>query len=339
MRIRKLMIAALAALPLALTASVADAQQGPLKIRVSYVVPVGNWMSILYEKKDVMKHHGKSYVAEVTRFQGTSLMITALAANELDIADLAYSSWSTAVQNAGMNDLRIIADEVQDGAEGFRTGEYFVLKDGPIKTVKDLKGKVIASVGAGTAVDIAIRAMLKKSGLDEKRDYTMVEAGFPSMKAMLLENKVSLVPSVQPFSEDPEFRAKTNVLFNNKEALGGKSQFIIFTAKEAWLKKNRAAVVDWMEDCIRAIHWFKDPKNREAAIDIAARITKQPKQNFGYLFTNNDNYRDSNMLPDMVALQRAVDAQLTVGHLKSKLDVSKYADLSMVKEAAERAKK
>jgi NitT/TauT family transport system substrate-binding protein len=337
MRLTKILMAALVAAPLALAANTANAE--PLKIRVSYVVPVGNWMSLVYEKKDVMKHHGKSYEVQVTRFQGTSLMITALAANELDVADLAYSSWSTAVQNAGMSDLRIIADEVQDGAEGFRTGEYFVLKDGPIKTVKDLKGKVIASVGAGTAVDIAIRAMLKKSGLDEKRDYTMVEAGFPSMKAMLLENKVSLVPSVQPFSEDPEFRAKTNVLFTNKEALNGKSQFIIFTAKDAWLKKNRAAVVDWMEDCIRAIHWYKDPKNRDAAIDIAARITKQPKANFGYLFTKDDNYRDSNMLPDLTALQRAVDAQLSVGHLKSKLDVAKYADLSMVKEAAERAKK
>ena len=337
MRIGKYLLAALAALPLAFAVSTGDA--APLKIRVSYVVPVGNWMSILYEKKDVMKHYGKSYEVQVTRFQGTSLMITALAAGELDVADLAYSSWSTAVQNAGMSDLRIIADEVQDGTEGYATGRYFVLKDGPIHTVQDLKGKVIASVGPGTAVDIAIRAMLKKSGLEEKRDYTMVETGFPSMKAMLLENKVQLVPAVQPFASDPEFVAKSRVLFTGVDALGGPTQFIIFTAKDAWLKKNKAAVVDWMEDCIRAIHWFKDPKNRDEVIDIAARITKQPKKNFGYLFTKADNYRDSNMMPDLKLLQRAVDAQLLVGHLKNKLDVTKYADLSYVKAAGARVNK
>jgi sulfonate transport system substrate-binding protein len=338
MKLKHVVLGAATAVALVLSAGIASAQ-APVKIRTSYVVPVGNWMSMLYEKKDVMKHYGKTYEVEVTRFQGTTPMITALAANELDVADLAYSSWSLAVLNAGMNDLRIIADEVQDGVKGYRSGEYFVQKDGPIQKVEDLKGKVIASVGAGTAVDIAIRAMLKRSGLDEKRDYTMVEAGFPSMKAMLLENKVQLVPSVQPFSEDPEFRAKTRVLFTNREALGGSSQFILFTAKDAWLKKNRAAVVDWLEDCIRAIHWFKDPKNRDAAVDIAARITKQPKENFGYLFTENDNYRDSNMMPDIEALQRAVDAQLLIGHIKTKLEVAKYAELSMVKEAAERAKK
>ena len=327
--------AAVAALVLGAGAAGAE----PLKIRTSYVVPVGNWMSILYEKKDVMKHYGKTYEVEVTRFQGTTPMITALAANELDVADLAYSSWSLALQNAGMSDLRVIADEVQDGYPGYSTGKYYVQKDGPIKTVKDLKGKVIASVGAGTAVDIAIRAMLKKNGLEEKRDSTMVEAGFPSMKAMLLENKVQLVPSVQPFSSDPEFVSKTRPLFTGVEALGGKSQFIVFTAKDAWLKKNKAAVTDWLEDCIRAIHWYLDPKNRDAAVEIAARITKQPKTNFGYLFTKEDNYRDPNMMPDIEALQRAVDAQLLVGHIKSKIDVAKYADLSYVKEAAERARK
>ena len=332
--LKSVLFGAVAAVLLALTAGIADA--APTKIRVSFVVPVGNWMSLIYEKKDLMKHYGKSYEVEVTRFKGTTPMITALAAGELDIADLAYSSFALAVENAGMKDLKVIADEVQDGAPGYASGSYYVLKDGPIKTVKDLKGKVIASVGAGTAVDIAIRAALKKNGLEEKKDYTMVEAGFPSMKAMLLENKAQLVPSVQPFSSDPEFVSKTRVLFNGSDALGGKSQFVVFTAKEAWLKKNRAAVVDWMEDAIRAIHWYLDPKNRDAALEICARISKQPKENFGYVFTKADNYRDPNMMPDLEALQRAIDAQRSVGYLKQKLDVTKYADLSMVKEAGAR---
>src|SRR5262245_13970446 len=56
-----------------------------LKIRLSYVVPVANWATLLVEKKDLAVHLGKSYQLEITRFAGTPPMITALAADELDI--------------------------------------------------------------------------------------------------------------------------------------------------------------------------------------------------------------------------------------------------------------
>jgi sulfonate transport system substrate-binding protein len=336
MRKTTIWTAALAAAAIGLAANSAGAD--PLKIRMSYVVPIGNWASILYEKKDVMQHYGKSYETEVTRYTGTTFMITALGAGELDIADLAYSSFPIAVQNASMADLRIIGDEVQDGAQGHQSGRYYVLNDGPIKTVKDLKGGVLASVGPGTAVDIAMRAMLKKSGMIEKRDYTMVTAAFPAMKAMLLEKKAQLVAAVQPFEGDPEFQAKAHPLFNNIEALDGPSQFVIFCAKDAWLKKNKTAVVDWLEDMIRAIHWYQDPKNKDAAMEIFARITKAPKESFAYKFGKEDNYQDPNMMPNLTALQHTIDIMQELDFLKAKFDVSKYTDLSYVKEAAARVK-
>lgn len=331
---KKLWIVAAFAVAFAAVPASAD----PLKIRMSYVVPVANWASILYEKKDVMSHYGKSYEVEVTRYTGTTLMITALGANELDVADLAYSSFPIAVQNANMSDLRIIADETQDGAQGHSTGKYYVLKDGPIKTVKDLKGGVLASVGPGTAVDISMRAMMKKNGMEEKRDYTMVTAAFPAMKAMLLEKKALLVTSVQPFEGDAEFQEKARPLFTNVEALDGPSQFVIFCAKDAWLKKNKAAVTDWLEDMIRAIHWYQAPANKDAAMEIFARVTKSPKENFAYKYTAADPYQDPNMNPNLTALQHTIDIMQGLGFLKAKFDVSKYVDLSYVKEAAARVK-
>ena len=42
-------------------------------------------------------------------------MISAFGANEIDIALLAYSSLAVAIENAGMTDLRVIADAFQDG--------------------------------------------------------------------------------------------------------------------------------------------------------------------------------------------------------------------------------
>ena len=48
-------------------------------------------------------------------------------------------------------------------------------KDSGINKVEDLKGKVIGTNGGGSAVDVAMRAMLQKHGLEDKRDYTMLE--------------------------------------------------------------------------------------------------------------------------------------------------------------------
>jgi sulfonate transport system substrate-binding protein len=310
----------------------------PLNVRIAWVVPVANWASIIYEKQDLMTHYGKTYTVEPVHFAGTPPMITALAAGELDIADLAYSSFALAVQNAGMTNLKIIADEAQDGAHGHQSGEYYIRKDSPITTIEDLKGKVVADVGAGSAVDIVIRVMLKKHGLEVNRDYTLIEAGFPNMEALLAEKKADLVAAVAPFTFSPNFQSITRPLFTAVDALGGPTQFVIWTAHDEFLKKNRAAIVDLLEDAVRAVRYITDAKNHDAVVAIAAKLMKQPPERLQWIYTKDDLYRDPNMLPDLTGLQRAVDAQQEVGFLKAKIDVKPYFDLGLVKEAAARIK-
>src|SRR5690348_10636942 len=104
----------------------------PLKIRMSWVAPVTNWASIWLEKKDLAKHFGQSYVVEPIQFQGTPPTITALANNQIEISNLAYSTLGIAVENAGLTDLRIVADEFQDGVDDYYSQEFMVLKDSPI---------------------------------------------------------------------------------------------------------------------------------------------------------------------------------------------------------------
>src|SRR5262249_61751506 len=103
---------------------------------------------------------GMSYRREPVRFAGTPPMVTALANGELEVSNLAYSTLAIAIQNAGMDDLRIIADEFRDGVDGYYSQEYMVLADGPIKKVDDLKGKGVMTNAAGTAVERARRPML-----------------------------------------------------------------------------------------------------------------------------------------------------------------------------------
>src|SRR5690242_6880627 len=308
----------------------------PVKIRLSFVVPGSNTASLLMEKKELAKHLDKSYRLEITRFAGTPPMITALAAGELDIANLAYPTLPIAIQNAGIDDLRVISDDFQDGNPGHYSNEFMVLKDGPIKKVADLKGKVVATNAAGSGVDIAMRAMLRKSGLEDKRDYTVVEAPFPTMRAMLGEKKVDLIPAVLPFSFDPELTKIGHSLFTTRDAVGV-SQFVMWSARKSFLDKNRAAMVDLMEDTIRIMRWYLDPANHKEAVEIAARLTKQPPERFAsWIFTDKDYYRDRSLVPDIAALQRNVDLTRDLGFVKASFDVSKFSDLSIVQEAAKR---
>ena len=152
----------------------------PLKIRGSWVAPVSNWASIWLEKKDLATHFGKSYVFESVRYAGTPPMITAMATSELEIGDLAYSTLPIAIGNAGMDDLRVVADEFQDGYPGYRNDEFQVLADGPIKKVEDLKGKVLTTnrrfqkLGHGRMVFLFFQTMLHS--WDE--DYFLRDRGY-----------------------------------------------------------------------------------------------------------------------------------------------------------------
>jgi NitT/TauT family transport system substrate-binding protein len=274
-------------------------------------------------------------VFEPVRYAGTPPMITAIANNELEISNLAYSTLAIAIQNAGMDDLRVIADEFRDGVEGHYSQEYMVLADGPIRKVEDLKGKVVATNAAGSAVDVATRAMLRKFGLEDKRDYTVVEAPFPTLRAMLAEKKVDLVPGVLPFSLDPELRKISRTLFRQRDAIGV-TQMIVWAARKPFIDKNRPQLVDFMEDSLRIVRWYLDPKNHKEVTEIAARVTKQPAERFDWIFTSKDAYRDPNMLPDLEALQRNVDMTRDLGFVRGTIDISKHSDLSIVQEAAKR---
>ena len=75
-------------------------------------------------------------------------------------------------------------------------------------------------------------------------------------------------------------------------------------------------MVDFMEDMLRVMHWYLDPKNHDEVAKIASKITKAPPERFGWLFTKQDTYRDPNMMPDLDALQHNVDTVKDLGFVK-----------------------
>lgn len=334
MKLAKTFLAAAVALGVA-----GAAQADPAKIRIAYIVPAGDAPLALLGKPGISQHDGKSYTLEFDHFTSTPSMITAISAGEIDLVPFAYSSFALAVENAKLDDLRIIADGFRDGVPGYYSTEFMVLNDSPIKTVADLKGKVVTSNGAGSAVDIALREELKKNGMADKKDYTLIESAFPNMKSELIDHKVDLITGVTPFSQDPQLRSVAHALFLQKDAIGV-SQMIVFAARADFVAKNRAALVDYFEDDLRELHWYYDPAHHDEAIKAVTDFTKQPAALYqSWLFTKGDLYHDPNGMPDLDALQNNIAAAHGLGFVPSELDPHKYADLSLVKEAAARLTK
>ena len=312
-------------------------QAQPVKVRMAWIVPVSNLGQFIFTAKDHLRHHGKSYTVETTRFQGTTPQLTALATGELDIGLLGFTSFPLAIQNAKMEDLRIILDEFRDGAPGYYSNEFMVRNDSGIKSIADLKGKTLATNARGSAVDVAARAMLRKNRLDDT-SFTVVEAAFPNMRAMLLEKKVELIPAVPPFSFNPELRANATTLFTEGQALG--PNFLgIWVARTDFLKKNRAVVIDILEDYLRVLHFLTDPRNHAAAVGLASAASKIPVQVLDpWLFTSKDYYRPADGVIDVKLLQSNFDDMQKLGFVKQRVEAQKYVDMSYVREAAKRAK-
>lgn len=310
--------------------------EAPVKIRIGWAITPAQLPPLIFANPQSLKNHGKSYTVELIYFRGSSPQITALAAGELDVAALAFSSFALAIQNARMNDLRAIADLYQDGVEGYYSSQYVVRADSPIHAVEDLKGKRIATNGIGGAVDMAMRKRLRDAHLEDKRDYTVIEVQFPAMPAMLDESKVDLAGMVAPYSLEQIKAGKARSLFSIADSMGV-TQTTLLAARAPFIAKNRPAMVDFLQDLQIGTKWLLDPANRDPALKLAASVTKSPVESFSaWLFTHDDYFRDPNVRPNLKALADNIRVQKDLGFLKSDIDVPAHADLSLADEAGAR---
>jgi NitT/TauT family transport system substrate-binding protein len=332
---RALRLSVLFALAL-VAAPVRPAAAEPVKIRIGWITAPASMVPLLFLKPGIAKHHGKSYTFEPLNFGSSTLQITAISQGEIDIAAFGYTSFPLAIQNGGLADLRIIADEIQDGAPGYYSTPYFVRKDSGIDKIEDMKGKIAATNGLGSGVDIAMRSALNRHGLQVTRDYTMIEAPFPAHKAILKEKKADLVVGVLPFSYDPELNEFAKPLFNTQSGIGSIA-LSFWAARKGFIDKNRAALVDLLEDYGAILRWYYDPAHHAEAVALTAGFLKRPPAAFeSWLFTKRDFFRDPDGKPDLKVVQQSVDKVKELGFIKETVEVPKYADLSLVDEAAKR---
>jgi sulfonate transport system substrate-binding protein len=307
----------------------------PLKIRIGWSSMPAQMIPVLYSKPEILKYYGRSYVVEPVMVRGAASNVIALAADEVDLAVLSPTVLNDAVLNA-RQDVRVLADVVQDGVGDQYSEAFLIRKDAGINAVTDLKGKRIGAAPNGSTIETALRVMLKKNGLIAKRDYTLVETNGRSMSVLLEEGKIDIGAVAMPLAEQMLASGKYDVLFRAKDAVGP-SQYLFLAGRADFLNRNRSKMNDFFEDHVRAMRWFMDPANRTEALNLIGGYLKLPPERLSYLFTKSDMYRDPFLVPNVRILQDTLTGIKDAGLAQDIIQVEpRYVDLSFVEEAKRR---
>lgn len=316
----------------------AAAASAPVPIRVGWAQTPGHLAPLVAElakrHPEIMPNQGKTYDFQPVRYAGSTPQIQALAINDLEVAAFSDSAFALAITNAHL-DVKVVADVLQTGKPGYWSGEYVVAKDGPVKTVADLKGRRVATNAIGSEADSTMRAMLRKHGIEDS-DITTVEANFANQPAMLENGKVDMIELLPQFASPLMDSGKYRVLFDANQ-VHGVSDAVFWGMRSDFIAAHRAALVDFYTDYMRAMRWFLDPKNRKEALAIAVAVTHAPEKSLEYAFTKRDFYRSPDLMPDIVAIQNEINEDVGLKVLPRGVQVSpKYVDLSLIKEAKTR---
>jgi NitT/TauT family transport system substrate-binding protein len=203
-----------------------------------------------------------------------------------------------------------------------------VLQDSPVKTVEDLKGKKVGINAFGSAVDLVLRVVLKKKGLDPKRDVQIVEVNFPNMAAAIREKRVDCGVLVIPFLAVESRKGDLRPLFTGGDAFGP-SSVIFQVARTEFLKQNEEAVRGYLADYVAGLNWYYDKANRGKAIELVAAFTKSPKEVLdSYFATGSDYFRDLNGCVPAAVIQKPINAMVEENLIPHPVDASKYLALS-----------
>jgi len=130
----------------------------------SYVIaPVG--LARCCRRADLLKHNGKSYQLDSGRVVGTPALGSGhWRTTRSRSATTPIRRSASRSRNAGMDDLRVISDQFQDGVPGKSNHAVLRAEGRTDPEGRGPQGQGGVQQRAGSAVDVAMRAMLKKHG-------------------------------------------------------------------------------------------------------------------------------------------------------------------------------
>lgn len=255
-------------------------------------------------------------------FNAGAETIEALAAGVLDASYLGVTPAMAAIS-------RGVPAKVYIG--GHKRGMGLVVRaDSPIKSVRDLRGKTVATLGRGSLPDMQLRVTAKELGLDPDRDFSLLT--LPSADAVTALSKGS-VDALMNCPEWPQvaltsIKGARFVASDMDGTLwhGPDTQCVVVIVKEKFAKENPSALKKLLRIHVKASRLMIDSP-KDAAKIISKYEGAPPDATLLAL-----SHMNVTPVPSVDSLLKWRDKMLEFGFTKRKARVGELLELAPLRE-------
>jgi NitT/TauT family transport system substrate-binding protein len=183
--------------------------------------------------------------------------------------DIAFATAETVVRAANKGaDIVIIGETVYKWPYSFMAA-----KD--IKKPQDLKGKKVILSTPKQDLTLLWEDWLRENGMEPSDVDQVFDGATPNRYAALAKGAVQAAVVSQPF----DFRAISEGYTQLFETAFVKKNysFKVIAARGKWVHDNPETARAVVRAVARAIDWWYDPRNKEEAIDILQKVSKQDR--------------------------------------------------------------
>jgi ABC-type nitrate/sulfonate/bicarbonate transport system substrate-binding protein len=153
-----------------------------------------------------------------------------------------------------------------------------------INDYKDLKGKVLAADAVTTGYAVVAMAILKKYGLEWKRDYEVKSFGNTVARADAMSRGEAAGAMMSMADEEIKKRG-FQILTEAKDHVKHYARGLGATRRQ-WANANEDLVVRFTRAMIRATDWLQDAKNKNDAVQLLLGETKNNQARAEAMYAN-----------------------------------------------------
>jgi NitT/TauT family transport system substrate-binding protein len=201
---------------------------------------------------------------------------------------------------------------------------YALIAKSSIKSLKDLKGKVISVGGPKDITRLYVDRMLAPNGL-KTGDYDYVYAGATTARAQaLLSGAVDAAILLPPSNFQLQSQG-----FNDLGLTIEYAPELVFSgtmANKAWAARNPDVLKRVLEAQSKSTEFFYDERNRAEAVALLVRISGQKVDDVekAYDFFRKNNFFDRTGKISRVKLNALIDALVGLGDLPTRGDIERF---------------
>jgi ABC-type nitrate/sulfonate/bicarbonate transport system substrate-binding protein len=269
----------------------------------------------------ITPNRGKAYEFEFAYFRNAADRIKAYEAGQLDCLTSPASPILLAASKGV--DFTVIASVSKESKRGAMS-EFHVRADSDIKTIADLRGKVIANSGFKSATELYLRAALTGAGLNPDRDVRMTLVNFPQMADSLAAGKVDLAAFVVPFTAAVKAKGGTRLLFASRDVLPFDEDLITLFCSNKFLAARGDAVRAFLADFVATTKFYiANLRTARQHLLDAKKTLIEP----AVFLAMEDPYRDPDCRLDLESWNKVQEAAIRAGFQTQRVDPAKFIDL------------